>query len=414
MSEAEQPSASGRARSAGTGDSPAALRGYQQTNRRAMRVYAAVLAVAVLLGFGGVRLAYARGELTHVSGASAAAPAPISTGNTGSALQQRWHSSDHPAGGNPYADGIVVTYDDHTVNGRDAETGVVRWHYTRSDQTVCSVLQQDSSTIAIYRRKGNCDEVTGFVTATGATKWYRTLTDEGQTAAASGPNVVLTVATRTVHVFDNAGGLDRWMWIAPDNCSVDRALAGGQGVLIATTCGSVHRLVLRDLTNDSQKWSITVSDPMAPIAAGALVAALDLATGDLHRYTADKGTDSRTAQLLAPAAVAAAAGRLPRAATTVDTTDPSGQPVEFAWLDSLTALSATGTVRWSAPASGPPWAVGTDLIASAQGGATVLRRLADGTQQRRVSLSPAPSSAFRSYPVGTGLLLASDETAMYR
>ncbi|MDT0260536.1 outer membrane protein assembly factor BamB family protein [Jatrophihabitans lederbergiae] len=418
MSESEQLSEPARPDFASRPDSgnpvEPALLAYQQHNRRAMRLYAAVLAVVVLLVFGGVRLAYAHGELDKVSRVSAAAPAPIPVGSTGSALAQRWHSSDRPAGGNPYAAGIVVSYDSHTVNGRDAITGAVRWHYTRSDQTICSVLQQDSSTIAIYHRQGNCDEVTGFVTATGAVKWYRTLTDNGRTSSASGPNVVLTVAAHSVHVFDNAGGLDRWNWVAPDGCSVNRALAGGQGVLIAMDCGSVHHLVLRDLTNDSQKWSITVANPMAPVAAGALVGALDLVTGDLHRFTADKGADTRTARLLPPAAVAGAAAHLPRAATTVDTTDPQGQPVEFVWLDSLLALSATGTVRWTAPASGPPWVIGTDLVASSLGGHTVLRQLADGRQQRSVSLSPAPSGTFRGYPVGTGLLVASDETAMYQ
>ena len=70
--------------------------------------------------------------------------------------------------------------------------------------------------------------------------------------------MVLTVAGYSVHVIDNAGGLDRWDWVAPDHCSVDRALAGSQGVLISTTCGDEHRLVLRGLTSDELKWSVTV------------------------------------------------------------------------------------------------------------------------------------------------------------
>ena len=144
-----------------------------------MRIYAAVLVGLVVIGFVAVRLAYAHGELSKVSFSTAPAPAGIAPQATGTSLAQVWHSSDRPAGGTPYADGIVVGYDLHTVTGRDAQTGAARWHYTRSDETICSVVQQDSTTIAIYQRKGNCDEVTGFVTATGVAKWYRTLQDNG-------------------------------------------------------------------------------------------------------------------------------------------------------------------------------------------------------------------------------------------
>src|ERR1700712_4708679 len=156
-----------------------ALVAFQDRTRRGMRIYAAVLVGLVVLAFVAVKLAYAHGELNKVSASTGTAPASIPARTTGNALSLAWQSGDQPAGGNPFADGIVVGYDAHTVNGRDALTGAVRWHYTRSDETVCSVLQQDSSTIAIYRRKGNCDEVTGFVTATGVAKWYRTLQDNG-------------------------------------------------------------------------------------------------------------------------------------------------------------------------------------------------------------------------------------------
>lgn len=397
-----------------TGPAHPALLAYQASNARATRIYAAVLAIVLVAAVLAVRTAYARGELTHVDSRNAPAPAPIPTGSTADALALAWRDADRPAAGNPVHEGVVITYDNHGVRGRDARTGELRWHYTRSDQTICSVLQQDASTIAIYNRHGNCDQVTGFVSATGAVKWQRTMTDNGVTEAASAPNVVLTVARHSVHVIDNAGGLDRWNWVAPDRCSVNRALAGSQGVLISTTCGSEHRLVLRALTSDDLKWTVTVPQAMAPVAASAFVGALDPSTGVLHSYSADKGAETRSGQLAKPAELRAALSRLPRASTAVDGFAASGEPVEVLWLQRLYSFAKTGAVSWSSAAAGPATVLGPDVLALA-GDSTVQRHTgATGRVQARVSLSPPPSDAVRVFPVGNGLLLAGADTRMYQ
>ncbi len=404
---------------ASAGPAPAALLAYQARNARAMRIYAAALATLLIVTALAVRAAYAHGELVHVSARTAAPPPPIATGSAADSLQLRWHTDDHPAGGTPVQDGVVVTYDSHSVHGRDARTGAVRWYYTRSDETICSVLQQDASTIAIYNRHGNCDEVTGFVTSTGATKWLRTMMDNGLTQAASAPNVVLTVAAYSVHVIDNAGGLDRWNWVAPDRCSVDRALAGSQGVLIATTCGSTHRLALRALTTDDLRWAITVPRVMVPIAASSFVGALDPSTGVLHSYSADKGVDTASGQLASPAQLRAPLSRLSRAVTATDGLDATGEAIEYSWLGRLYRFAKTGTISWSQSASGPATVLGSDVLAavgpSGAGSATV-RRFAGGTGRTEVDvmLSPVPRTPFQAFPVGTGFLLASTDTQMYQ
>jgi hypothetical protein len=387
-----------------------ALVAFQDRTRRGMRIYAAVLVGLVVLAFVAVKLAYAHGELNKVSASTGTVPTPIQARTTGSALSLAWQSDDRPAGGNPFSDGIVVSYDAHTVNGRDALTGAVRWHYTRSDETVCSVLQQDSSTIAIYRRKGNCDEVTGFVTATGVAKWYRTLMDDGKTSTASTSNVVLTVADQSVHEFDNAGGLDRWNWTPPASCTVSRALVGTIGALISLDCGATHRLVLRDLFNDKDKWTVNTASAMVPLAASAFVGALDPATGAVHSYAADKGTDSVTDRL--PGAVVS---DLPRAATSIDYLNGSGLTVEFNWVGKLISLSNKGKVNWTAAATSAPWLVGTTLIAAADGaGRVVSYRAGSGQPQLTSTLSPAPAATERPYPIGAGLLMAGNRLAYYR
>ncbi|MCW2530044.1 MAG: uncharacterized protein JWM76_4904, partial [Pseudonocardiales bacterium] len=275
-----------------TGSHPA-LVAYERRNRRAMRTYWLALSVIVLVVLGLVKLAYARGELTHISRADAAAPATIAGSSTLAALTLKWHTSDQPASGTPYQDGIVVTYAGHTVNGRDALTGVVRWHYTRTDETVCQVVQQDSSTLAFYNHHGECDEVTGFTTATGVPKFYRTMPDNGRLSIASAPNVVMIVSTTAVHVIDNAGGIDRWTWTVPSGCATDRALVGSAGALVAFHCGASHQLLLHALTADKELWTVTTPAALLPLDADAFIAAVDPVTGLVTTFSTDKGAVGR-------------------------------------------------------------------------------------------------------------------------
>ena len=397
------------------GEHPA-LVAYRQRASRHNRIYAAVLALLILLGFVGVRLAYAHGELNKVSFSTAPTASPVPAGLPGAALRQAWHTDETAAGGSPYDGGTVVSYAGHTVNGRDAVTGAVRWHFTRSDQTLCSVLQQDGTTIAIYRRKGNCDEVTGFVTATGQPKWYRTLTDNGETAATSTSNVVLTANQHVVHAFDNAGGLDRWDWTAPDNCTVRHALTGSQGVLVAMDCGGNHQLMLHDLITDNVKWTVNTAAALLPIAADGFLGALDPATGTVFRYTADKGAASAAAKLPVPASGPAPASQLPTVAAGVIVNDTAGQPVQLVPLARLYAFAQDGSLRWSAAATGPAWPVADAYLTSQLGSdRVVLRRIDSGQPQLTSVLSPAAGSASsRVFPVGRGLLLAGTGTSLYR
>lgn len=397
---------------------PSALADYRRRTRRATRIYAAVLAAVVLLAVLGVKLAYAHGELNKVSFRTATAPATLPAATPSTRLAEAWHTSETAAAGDPYDGGTVVTYSGHTVNGRDAVTGAVRWHYTRSDETLCSVLQQDGSTIAIYLRKGNCDEVTGFVTATGRPKWYRTLTDNGITTAASVSNDVMTVSPHGVHVFDNDGGLDRWNWSAPDGCVVRHALAGSLGVLISQDCAAGHQLVLHDAIADSVKWTVDTPTAMLPIAADAFVGALDPGTGSVQRFTPDKGASRQTARV--PAGPSSPDGGLPTAVAAVSATDAAGQPVQLVWLARprrLLAMAGDGSVLWFAPATGPAWPVTSAFVASLAGPDQVPLRRVDGGQAQLTSTltPPAASADARIYPVASGLLVAGDtDTVRYR
>lgn len=390
-----------------------ALREYRQRNRRAIRWYALIIVVLTVFGVGAVKLAYAHGGLDKVSRQSATAPSPVTATATSASLSLTWQTSDRAAGGTAYQDGIVVTFSGHTVNGRDALTGTVRWHYSRSDELLCAVVQQDATTIAIYRRKGNCDEVTGFATGTGQPKWYRTLVDDGPLFVSSAPNVVLAVSSSAVHVFDNASGLDRWRWTAPGACRVDRALAGSRGVLIAYTCGSQHHLTLHDLTSDSERWSVLVAEPFRPLTAGAAIIAVSASSGRAILLNAEKGSQ-RAMSLREGASAGPAAAGLPRSQATTEGVDGSSQPIEIASLNDLLAVGGDGSELWSAPSSSPAALIG-DVVAARDGGAGVrMLRIADGSLAKRVTLHGAASdSAAVPIAVGAGLVLAGRTTEYF-
>ncbi|CAN5523110.1 hypothetical protein BH10ACT8_BH10ACT8_06980 [soil metagenome] len=402
---------------AGHGSDPQhpALLAYRARTRRSMSIYAGALVLILLLTFVVIKVIYAHGELTKVSRLTAPAPATIAITPTAERLSLRWRSTDRPAGGNPYSSGIVVTYAGHTVNGRDALTGAVRWHYTRSDEDVCDVVQQDQSTIAFYNRDGNCDEVTAFVTATGEPKWYRTLTDDGRLSVSSAPNVVLVVSDTTVHVFDNAGGIDRWAWAAPNGCIVDRALGGTNGVLASYHCGTTNHLMVHDLTTGAEvpRWTITVATPFVPVAAGTLLAAASATTGRVQIFSADKGVAGAFVSVGDPSTVRAQLPALSRSQTTTESFDAKGRVFELVRLEAVFCLNSVGRTLWSAPSDQAPTVIDGDQVATARGATLVLHTLTTGRPTKTVTLTGRSTVGARVFEVSSGLVIAGTTTEMY-
>ena len=403
-----------------------ALVAFRLKTRRSLAIYAAALLVGLLVVVVAVKEIYAHGEITHVSQQSGLAPAAVPTASTAARLTRVWQSPDLAAGGEPFADGVVVTYSPHTVNGRDALTGVILWHYTRTDRTLCGVVQQDSTTIAIYSHDGNCDEVTGFATATGEPKFYRTLMDDGPVGVSSAPNVVMTVAAGDVHVFDNAGGLDRWLWTPPTGCDVQRALTGSKGVLIGYHCADGYHLALHSLLNDQAPiWTVDSSHQLIPLSAGAAIEAADPSTGLMTRYSADKGV-AATPTALAGAgqlpAVQAALRALPTSQATIETTDDQNATHEVVDVGVLIGLSAQSSRSWTAPGGSSSGSSARSVAADAGNGlvsvvdrSVITQRAIDtGTIRSTSTVSGAiPTGALTAYPVGHGLLLAGASTGLY-
>lgn len=405
---------------------PPALVEYRSRTRRHMAIYVGCIAATLLVIAGAVVVAYARGDINHVHWKTADAPSDVPPASVSASLTQRWRTEDTAASGTPVWQGIVVTYDKHSVNGRDALTGDLRWHYTRTDRTLCAVVQQDATTTAVYRHDGNCDEVTGFVTATGERKFWRTLTDNGDISVSSAPNVVVIVSDTNVHVIDNAGGLDRWNYQVPAGCAVDRALAGSLGVLVGFHCGSTWRLISHDLIQGDKdktvaKWDVTLNFAGIPILADTTFAVIDRDNGDLVTVSTDKGAVTADLPLLTPNDPAIST--LPRSETTQVAAFPTR--TEFAHVGStlyaftIPAKQKKPSMLWQVPSDGPVTQLFDARLAVVHGGAVTIVRGPKAAIDLTVGLSPAPTAFSgtanpRVFGLGPGLVLCGNGVEVYQ
>lgn len=400
------------------GEHPA-LREFRRRGRRSTARYAAVIVVLVVAGFVAVRIAYDHGELNTVTSVTAPPPAAVAEGTLSRSASAAWSAGEQPAVGQPYNNGIVVTWTGHTVNGRDALTGVVRWHYSKSDETLCAAVQQDATTIALYRRDGNCDQVTGIVTATGEPKWWRTLTDDGPLDLSSTSNVVLAVSATSVHDFDNFGGLDRWTYAPPAGCRIDRALGGSKGVLISYHCGAKYHLTMHELTSNSDKqtFDVAVDQPYVPVAAGTTLAVASSRSGTVVSVNAKDGSIGAALEVADSSTVLSAVKSLPRSQTTVESTSDDGKAFELIRLGGEDyALDSDGATVWHAPAAGPASADGKQVIL-VTGTSVQQRDLSTGSITLTTNLSPTPGrlgGSVSGYQIGGGVLLAGTTAAYYR
>lgn len=423
-------------------DSDAAIAAYTRRMRPLRIAYAIVVAAAVVIALVVVKIAYDHGELshTHLHTVASAPPSIVNSPSPSAGPTKAWSSTDTTAVGTPVADGTVVTHDAHTVRGRNALTGAPTWSYTRTDRTVCAAVQTQLVTVAVYRLKGSCDELTALDSTTGQRRWTRTLDTDG--AIFTGPtrysvdggNVMFVSPTSiyTVAVAgtanDGNGGLNEWTFYHR-GCTIDGAVLGSAGALISQTCrgqdcqghklcGDGHQLLLRDgsanydeksTTNpDIVKWN-DLGKNLVPTSAGATVTARDPNGATLTSFDPKTGKSLGTAALSGPSGAAA-----PSAFA-------SGTDADLIWIGRHTYALARGrtSFAWQAATSGLPTPAsstailtGAPALAPTTTGAVALD-LANGTVRARYPIAAPPPGA-TVVPLGAGLLVAGSHTVVYR
>ncbi|HEY7049158.1 MAG TPA: PQQ-binding-like beta-propeller repeat protein [Jatrophihabitantaceae bacterium] len=404
------------------------LRRYVGSMRRQRRWYFAAIAVVAAVALAVVLVVWFTGEITHVHLRTAkSAPPNVPAGTPPPAPTRHWQSSDTTAIGTPFVGGTVVTYSKHAVTGRRALTGVADWTYTRTDRSVCQVLQLQGKTIAVYENGGNCDEVSTFETDTGQRAWTRTL-DENGLAVDGHPAMIATADTfyvwsaQFVYAIDPVSGYDRWTYPAAQGCTLTSVVPGSSGVLMSSRCANGNQLFLRDRTagiDDKQQtddkknqvlWRLPNTNTV-PVAADAIVAALDPTTHQLVTYHPAKGKVQQHITLT------------PAPTATSPVLHAAATEQELLWIAGTSyALDGSGTQLWSAPTStlptlntpdggAPSSLTGAVILVPTSSGVAVVDG-ATGKITAQYSMPP-PAPESRVYSVGDGLLVAGSSTAYY-
>lgn len=430
--------------------SDAALDRYHRRLRPWRIAYAVGILVGALVLVVIVKIAYSVGEISYVTLHTIAKPPPGVALQPASVTQtQAWSTSDATALGTPYAGGTIITYDKHSVRGRDARTGKITWSYTRTDRSVCTAMQTENVTVAVYELNGNCDELTGLNSQTGARQWTRTLDMDsnvvnhavnGQPHYAVAATTVLIWTSQVAYAIDpsgnqdfglKSGGLDRWLF-AEQGCTINNIVLGSSGALISQTCrarsctdlkfcGNGPQLLLRDAfegedtdssTNhnnpDQIKWN-RIGSNLIPATADEAITATSPDGTTLFRLATATGKVNGTLALSGGSGTATA------------TATGDGDLIRFGGITYALAARA-GTFTWQADTAALPTVSSNTgagqpnlllarlTVPTATGIATL--DPATGKVQQRFAVPP-PAAGSLVYPYGTGFLVAGPHTVLY-
>jgi hypothetical protein len=410
----------------------AARAAYARSLRRPRLLYVGIIAI-VLIALGvTAAVAYQHGEAAHTTLRTVSTPPPtINVEEPAKTVAQAWNSTDATAIGTPYWKGTVVTYGEHTVRGRNGSTGAQTWSYTRSDRTICSVVQDAGRTYALFRVNGNCDQMTVLDSGTGAREWTRTFDKDGQPINGT-PNVIvgkdtLVLWTSSViyaEFLDNGSQFDRWQFYR-QGCTINNVAYGTGGALISMNCtgtkcpagqkfcGDGPQLLLRDALagQDSSKtdnpdiitWNL-LGSTMTPVAAGAQIIARE---GD--RLVMLNPKDGKTV------------GHIDLADPGATTTSLELGTTELVWSGAITYSITNNAEDWDAPMSAVPTAstsdgtepgVGNGIFAVPGKTGVDLIDTTDGRTTRTVPLASIPTGA-SAWPYGHGFVLAGTSTSIW-
>jgi len=350
-------------------------------------------AVAALAGATAVAVPAVRHSdaATTVSVVAAAAPPALPAGPLPAAVRARWSAPSRVASSRATSveTGTVVVADGSGVAGRDPVTGAQRWAYHRGNARLCGWTARDGVVVAAFGKSDGCTDLTALDAGTGARRWYRNadLGPEADLTGAAG--VVVARSGDQLLAVDTATGLNRWTARKP-GCRYGPVVVGSLGAAAVLHCGDRVELVSHDPYADRQRFSVrapgadpvvlAVSDQEVAVLAGARDRrTLTVYGGSGRRLGAV--TDRRVAGPVPsdwPAGVAAGGLLLFWTGRSVLAIDP-----------------VVDTVRWVAPAGGPPTLDG-DRILFAVPGAFVECAPRTGRQLAKVAADtagPGPGAA---------------------
>jgi outer membrane protein assembly factor BamB len=185
---------------------PGLLRRLPPPERRRRSDVVVALGIAVVVAVAaGVMWATAPHTGTVSTPAATSVPDPPAATAVPDRFVEAWRA---PSGASPVpvlSGPVVVTGDGGTVDGRDPETGQVRWSYRR-DIPLCTVAagfpeHDDGRALALYRNDSWCSELTSLHPDTGTRDRQRNLDVHPGTRLLEGGSLVTATGPTYLEVF---------------------------------------------------------------------------------------------------------------------------------------------------------------------------------------------------------------------
>ena len=276
-------------------------------------------------------------------------PVPPEQATLPASVRQLWTAPTGAAAAPVEGPSVIETGADR-VAGLDPTTGRERWSYRRGNATLCDATRQDGVVLALFAKSHGCRDLVALDAATGQRRWYRTVEITTPARLTSSTGTAVVTGGGQLIALDTGGGLNRWTY-STSGCTLDPAVVGADAVATVSRCaGGQRKLVVHTPTGDKAPWIGSLppgSDPHVLTTDGRVVV---LTGNTLSTYSVAEDKNGKT--------VAAPAGDV-----LDDRLAGSGAPAAVVDGDVLvvwTGETAAGvdlrtpTVRWTAPATGPP------------------------------------------------------------
>lgn len=288
-------------------------------------------------------------------------------------LAPLWSSDDEVDDQRAVAGNTVIVSTARGVRGLDRLTGAERWHYLRSNATMCDLAVLTDVVVAIFRTTGRCNEAVALEAGTGARRWYRNFDFASRLSLLGSGTAVLASSPGGIAVLDAVGNSIRWRYNPPRGCELSSVGIGTSGAVIVEDCTTgTSWLALFELYSGQQKWRVPPpADSVSVLGADGVVGLL--AGQQALVLRAQDGVLMST--LGTPAD--------PAATNVTGQTSAGGIPLIYVAGRLYAIDPASGRPVWAVSATGLPAASDFGVLVPEEAGAFVVRNPVTGQEIAR-------------------------------
>jgi hypothetical protein len=159
-----------------------------------------------------------------------------------------------PAGGAAVQGGTVVVAGAHRIEGRDPQSGAIRWSYERRNATLCDWTVRDGRVFTAFRKSHGCRDLMTLDAGTGARIWYRNAELDADITLSGMPSVLIAANAHALVAIDTGGGLNRWTYGKP-GCTLSTPVPGDLGIGVLARCRGEQQLVVVDAFSGKERFA---------------------------------------------------------------------------------------------------------------------------------------------------------------